>query len=135
MVIIDIYTCRIDCYRPLERRAYTTAILEQGHSLLQCIHSSIDVIIDIYTCIYVYDYIYGGMVFLHNERDNKSLSCQAIFTRFVCQMSDMTFFLSIFLTGQIVSNWNFPVHLYAYHHKQESLTFNRSPISTNPDTV
>ena len=35
-------------------------------------------------------YIHGGMLFLHNKSDHKSPSCQAIFTRFVCQTSDMT---------------------------------------------
>ena len=33
-------------------------------------------------------YIYGGMVFLHSKSDNKLVSCQAIFTRFVLQAHD-----------------------------------------------
>jgi len=67
-----LWTCihrrRIDCCRSLEGRAYRAVILVQCHSLLH--------------------YIYGGMVFLHNKSDHKSLSCKATFMRFVCQTSD-----------------------------------------------
>ena len=67
-----LWTCihrrRIDCCRSLQGRAYRAVILVQCHSLLH--------------------YIYGGMVFLHNKSDHKSLSCKATVTRFVCQTSD-----------------------------------------------